>query len=256
MRNVILLNKPVSMTPFQCIQEYRKSHPEYNGVKLGYAGRLDPMAEGLLLVLVGDDNRDRKKYEEMPKVYEFSCLFGVRTDSYDLLGLPETIQSYTWNEKYDKKLQKSIGELSKITEQAFPPFSSKPVRGKPLYVWAREGRINEIELPKHNITIHDLNLAASNTLTGENLYVMIENRISSLEGNFRQSEILSKWKSVLGNQKTRQFQTITCTLSCASGTYVRGLVNDLGNELGLGAVTLLIKRTQVGDFKLTDTEKI
>ena len=70
MKNILHLYKPIGVTPFQLIQQFRIEHPEYQDIKLGYAGRLDPMADGLLLVLVGEENKKRKQYEEMLKLLQ------------------------------------------------------------------------------------------------------------------------------------------------------------------------------------------
>jgi len=51
-----------------------------------YAGRLDPMAHGVLVLLVGEENKKREKYEKFVKEYLFQCIFGVATDTYDILG--------------------------------------------------------------------------------------------------------------------------------------------------------------------------
>jgi len=83
---MILLNKPLGMTPLEAIREFQRKNPKYQTTKLSFAGRLDPMAEGLLLVLEGEENKDRKRFENLDKTYEFSILFGVTTDTYDLLG--------------------------------------------------------------------------------------------------------------------------------------------------------------------------
>ena len=63
-KKVLNLYKPQGVTPLELIDRFRQKHPEYKDEKLGYAGRLDPMAEGILLVLVGDENKKRKTYED------------------------------------------------------------------------------------------------------------------------------------------------------------------------------------------------
>src|SRR3989344_5566750 len=87
MKKVISLYKPVGKTPLQCIRAFQSKFPEYKNVTLSYAGRLDPMAEGLLLILVAAENEKRSIYQDMDKTYDFTVLFGITTDSYDLLGI-------------------------------------------------------------------------------------------------------------------------------------------------------------------------
>src|SRR5579871_234239 len=91
MQTILNLYKPIGKTPLEVIREFQIQNPEYQNVKLGYAGRLDPMAEGVLLVLVGEENKKRKEYERLKKEYEFTVLFGIETDSYDALGTVKNI---------------------------------------------------------------------------------------------------------------------------------------------------------------------
>src|SRR4051812_15345092 len=86
MQAIILLNKPLSFTPLQATLKFKQAFPEYADQKIAYAGRLDPMAEGLLLLLIGNETKKRKDYEALSKTYEFSILLGISTDTYDLLG--------------------------------------------------------------------------------------------------------------------------------------------------------------------------
>ncbi|MEY2671815.1 MAG: tRNA pseudouridine synthase tRNA pseudouridine55 synthase, partial [Candidatus Parcubacteria bacterium] len=58
------------------MEKARFDHPEWKNLPMTYAGRLDPVAEGLLLVLVGDDCKEKDKYLDLNKEYELSILFG------------------------------------------------------------------------------------------------------------------------------------------------------------------------------------
>jgi tRNA U55 pseudouridine synthase TruB len=82
----IVLEKSVGETPLSCAEEYRALHPELAGVSMAYAGRLDPMASGKLLVLLGEECKNQTSYHGLDKEYEFSVLFGVGSDSHDVLG--------------------------------------------------------------------------------------------------------------------------------------------------------------------------
>lgn len=69
--DVILLNKPLGWTPLQAIEEYKKHNPERKNQKYGYAGRLDPMARGLLIILGGNAVKKQKEMELTSKEYIF-----------------------------------------------------------------------------------------------------------------------------------------------------------------------------------------
>jgi len=94
---VVLLDKPPGMTPLAALEQLRRARPTQfpEGLKMSYAGRLDPLAHGLLVCLVGSHRQHdfraplslQKEVELQSKVYEFQVLFGVATDTYDIMGL-------------------------------------------------------------------------------------------------------------------------------------------------------------------------
>ena len=69
--SLISVWKPQGWIPLRAVEEFKKKSPEYKDVKISYAGRLDPMAEGVLLLLVDEENKKRKVYEGFQKVYEY-----------------------------------------------------------------------------------------------------------------------------------------------------------------------------------------
>ena len=87
------VNKPVCWTPLQCIDVLRTKTWYMNNckvvgtMKLGYSGRLDPLARGLMVILVGSANLNRTYFDKLDKAYRFTVLFGYATDTQDLLGL-------------------------------------------------------------------------------------------------------------------------------------------------------------------------
>ena len=81
-----MLEKAVGETPLSCAEVFRAQHPELEGVSMAYAGRLDPMASGKLLVLLGEECKNQTAYHGLDKEYEFSVLLGIGSDSHDVLG--------------------------------------------------------------------------------------------------------------------------------------------------------------------------
>src|SRR4029077_12126698 len=140
---------PWGQTPLQTVKKLQKQNQKYQNIKIGYAGRLDPMADGLLLLLLGRENKKRKKYEDLAKQYEFTVLFGVATDSYDLLGKLTKVCKTTINET---RIRQATKQFVGTYNQPYPPYSSKTVNGKPLYFYARENRLSEIIIPTKNVT--------------------------------------------------------------------------------------------------------
>jgi len=253
MQRIVTLYKPIGMTPLACIEKYRLQNPEYNDAKLGYAGRLDPMAEGLLLVLVGEENLKRKEYELLSKTYEFEVLFGVETDSYDVLGIPSTSQNQPHID--EQQLLPIISQLAGKTDQPYPPYSSPRVQGKPLFYWARHNRLSEITIPTKEIEIYTATLEKYSFITRQNIQNMIEEKISLVIGDFRQEEIIKAWNIIFLTMPDTLL-VAKITISCSSGTYIRTISHNLGKSLETSTLALSIKRTKVGEYDIKDALNI
>lgn len=255
MKIVLSVNKPVSLTPNQVIEKIRTQFPHFAKEKIGFAGRLDPMARGVLLLLIGDANFEREQYLNLDKTYEFTALLGLETDSYDLLGLLNELETKNPPENTEEIVNQFINESIGNKTQPYPPYSTKPVQGKRMFNWAKEGRLNEIEIPTKEITVYSFKKLHESTLQVNDLEKIINEKVAKIEGEFRQEEILSKWQTFflrVSREDTTILKTVTFEVKCSSGTYVRSLVHNLGKLLNCGAVTLDINRTKVGTYKLDD----
>ena len=253
MKRVINLYKPPGATPLELINAFKKQFPEYKDTKLGYAGRLDPMAEGVLLVLAGEVNKKRKEYESLRKSYTFDLLFGVVTDTYDALGMitdtsPDVLRLTSSN------LRDVIADTKKVSEQKYPPFSSRTVNGKPLYYWAREDKLDEITIPHHPITIYDFRLVTMQSISSKELLGYISQTVGKTTGDFRQKKILAQWEKYL--RKNRNHTTASCAITCSSGTYVRSLCHEIGQRVSTGGIALRIRRERIGAYTLEESLKL
>lgn len=241
---MILLYKYRGETPLQALDRLRKEQPQYEKSILSYAGRLDPMAEGLLPVLVDNDNNEREKYLGLDKEYTIEVLFGIETDTGDILGKITSVAEPTviTQEKVEHALEKYVRTFS----QTYPIYSSHPVNGKPLHQWAREGRLTEITIPSREVTIHSAVCESSQPIRSENVLESVIQDISKVKGDFRQDEIIQLWRNRLQG-KTHTFFVVQFTVSCSSGTYMRVLAQNVGKDLGCGAIAYSIKRTKVAE---------
>jgi len=255
MKDVLNLYKTRGETPLQCIERFRKANKEYKNVPLSYAGRLDPMAEGVLLVLAGDANKRRAEYLGLEKEYTFDVLFGFSTDTYDILGVLSDAVTRA-SHKYIKAplLMEYIAQLPGKQTQKYPPFSSKPLEGVPLFVKARKGEISEFELPEHQIEIFAASLVGMKRVKDEDLMQEIEESISKVKGDFRQEKILDLWKDNLRVLYGLSFDIATISIHCSSGTYVRSIANELGERLGIPALAMRILRTRVGKHTVKQSQ--
>lgn len=254
MNKIINIYKPIGITPLQLISGLRNEYPEFKNVKIGYAGRLDPMAHGVMLLMIGDATKEREKYLGLDKEYEFEVLFGISTDTYDILGLIlENKLSVKSQLLSEEKFRLYIKDLPKNMDQMYPPYSSKEVNGKPLYLWSRENRQTEITIPARAIKINNYAFLNINKFSKENLEKLIYERINKVKGDFRQEEIIKRWREIMKGVKLQTFLTAKFRINCSSGTYIRGLVNDMGQAFGTGAIALDILRTKVDTFTLDES---
>lgn len=252
--NVMVVYKPVSVTPLQCIDRIKKLHPHLLSTKIAYAGRLDPMAEGVLLLLLGEECKKRKEYECLEKTYEFEVLFGVSTDTYDIMGMPTSPILPPHINEID--LIKLLPQLTGSYPQPYPAYSSARTQGKPLYWWARRDRLNEIEIPKKQVRITSLRMDDHKTLSPQTILNIFEQKISAVIGNFRQAEIIHAWHTVLTTYPSSHLPIYSFTATVSSGTYIRSLAHTIGTLLDTHSLAFSIKRTAVGRYKISSAVQV
>lgn len=260
MRPYVVLEKAVGETPLQCVEKWRAAHPQYAGVPLAYAGRLDPMASGKLLVLIGDECKKQKDYHGLDKEYEFSVLFGVSSDTGDVLGV---IQPSETNTNVNiSKLEQIADELIGPITLPYPHFSSKTVQGKPLHTWTLENRLEEIQIPTISSTIYKLRPTsieeksrdeiARSALTKIETIPTVTDERKSLGNDFRRADVRKDWQEFKANTNLAERYTIA-SFSCiaSSGTYMRSLAEIIAAELGTSGLAWNIHRTALGIYDST-----
>ena len=84
---IVHFYKKIGETPLQSILRFRNENKEHEKSKISYAGRLDPMAHGILILLINDSCKLQNTLHRLSKVYRFKMLMGVSTDTYDILGV-------------------------------------------------------------------------------------------------------------------------------------------------------------------------
>ena len=222
---IIHIKKLLGETPNDLIKRFREDNKEYTNEKISFAGRLDPMASGAMILLTGEDCKRQSDFTSLKKKYKFKLIRNIITDSNDILGIPQLFP-----EKIDKSNFKL--EPQKFT-QKFPVYSSRVVKGHPLWWWAKKGRLNEIEIPSKECEIYSVheNEKQRKIVHGEVLIDNIVSRIDTLpverrEG-FRVDEIISSWKELLEN-KNILLELTEYEISVSSGTYIRGICNSMG----------------------------
>lgn len=150
MNGILLVDKPEGWTSHDVVAKVRN---RLRGEKVGHAGTLDPLATGLLILLIGNATRISQYITNQDKRYVGAFCLGKETDSYDEEG--DVIEEREVNVTNDEILQVARTFLGE-QEQLPPMYSAKKVHGKPLYQLARKGK--EVEREPRTIKIEEFTI--------------------------------------------------------------------------------------------------
>lgn len=150
MQGLLLLNKPCGITSFKAVAEIRRKSGER---RIGHTGTLDPMATGVLPILIGRATALSSYLLDADKEYRATILLGTVTDTCDVTGnvISKNVVSVS-KETFKEALEKFTGKI----EQTPPMYSAIRQNGVRLYELARKGI--EAEIPKRSITVYSASL--------------------------------------------------------------------------------------------------
>lgn len=145
----ILVNKKRDMTSFDVVSKISKL---FGIKKAGHTGTLDPLAEGLMVILLGKATRLSLDITSKYKEYIAGVYLGYETDTYDITGKTTKVKEVPKN----IDIEKTLSTYKKTYMQEVPIYSAVKVNGKKLYEYARQNL--EVSLPKKEVTIKDIKL--------------------------------------------------------------------------------------------------
>ncbi len=219
MDGLLVVDKPIGPTSHDVVARARRLLRER---RIGHTGTLDPMASGVLALVVGRATRLAQFMSGDEKVYEARVRLGVRTDSYDADGralgepfagpLPDA-------STVERALASFIGRF----EQQPPIFSAKKIGGRRSYSLARAQARVEAQAGDAGPAAPPAPLPAPVPVT-----------LSAA--------------AVLGYDDG----VVRLTLTCSAGFYVRSLAHDIGERLGTGAHLIGLRRTRSGAARIED----
>lgn len=145
---IILIDKPVGISSFGVVKKIRNFCGEK---KVGHAGTLDPLASGLLIILIGSQTKNANQFLKMDKTYLVEAKLGQTSDTGDSEGEIKRVSNIQPNEQeIDKVLKSFVGEIS----QRPHTYSAIKVNGKRAYHLARQGK--KLDLAPRDIKIYSL----------------------------------------------------------------------------------------------------
>ena len=238
----------------QALEIFRKLWPELANLPLTYAGRLDPMAEGKLLILIGDECKKRTQYDGLDKEYEFEVLFGFKSDTGDVLGLAKLCGDV--NVFSEKELKTAVEFFLGEQVLPYPAFSSKTVDGKPLFHHAIENNLDDIEIPTATVHVYQMRFCGTRSVSGRELVDDILEKIELLKvdtldsrtgSGFRKEEICTRWRSCK-IEDSGQYTIARFKTTVSSGTYIRILAPLIAEKLRNYGLAYSIRRTKIGRY--------
>lgn len=157
MHGILNLHKPSGITSYDCIRRLKKTIGKAGRTEpmpIGHAGTLDPMASGVLLILVGAATRLSRFLLGTDKEYEAEVLFGIGTDTDDVTG--RTTAEGPIPQADPEELRKLLFGFVGIQSQVPPVFSALKQQGRPAYRLARQGE--QLEMKARQVTVRKIEL--------------------------------------------------------------------------------------------------
>ena len=152
MNGVLIINKPAGLTSHDVVNRVRRILGQRS---VGHLGTLDPLATGVLPIVVGNYTRLAQFYTAAEKSYEGEIRFGFATDTYDSDGEPTSpVQSVAL--EFDR-ISTLAAQFRGVIEQMPPPFSAKKIHGVPAYKLARKQK--EVVLKAVQVEIKQFDIA-------------------------------------------------------------------------------------------------
>ncbi|MCB2013506.1 MAG: tRNA pseudouridine(55) synthase TruB [Sphingobium sp.] len=219
MHGWIILDKPYGLGSTQAVGAVKRVLRQAGvpKMKIGHGGTLDPLAEGVLPIAIGEATKLAGRMLDSDKAYDFTIKFGEQTDTLDTEGqVIATSDARPALADIEAVLPRFTGAI----EQMPPAYSALKVDGRRAYDLARAGE--EVTLKARAVTVHSLSV-----------------RPEPVEG-----------RASTGSTRTAVLDEITLSATVTKGTYIRSLARDIALALGtVGHVTML-RRTKAGPFTL------
>lgn len=150
MHGILLVDKPSGPTSHDIVAQARRI---LGTREVGHAGTLDPLATGLMILLIGQGTKLSDYLMAAEKQYEVLVQLGVETDSLDMTG---AVLKKTNVDLTESQIHEEVQKLQGDFEWEVPMVSAVKVQGKKLYEYAREGK--EIETPKKPMSFYNLQI--------------------------------------------------------------------------------------------------
>ncbi len=238
---VLVVDKPWRWTSADVIRKIKYAAIRHFGkknLKVGHAGTLDPLADGVLLVCIGAATKKAEEYQRHDKEYICELVFGATTPSYDLEKEPDAFfpTDGVTAERIAAALEGFRGEQMQVA----PLFSAKNIDGVRAYELARRAykkgeKVDDGLLRASPVVISRLDLLDFGIFDGT-----LDGSVAGASSRIHVADV----------QALAGHPAATLLIACSKGTYIRALARDIGETLGCGALISRLRRSASGDFTL------
>lgn len=244
---MLIVNKKIGETPLETLDRLRRQKAKYLKEKLSYAGRLDPMAEGKMLVLAGEkENREREKYLRFDKEYIAEFVIGAETDSGDILGVvSRSGRNPSGGEILAGVIKKAVSGLRKIRRQKYPWFSGKTIGGVKMFELYKVGQTAGVRRPTLAVAIKRIGDLKISFISSVALEKEILKKIALVRGDFRQKAIAKEWLEFFAGGSRKKFQRFSFRFRVSGGTFIRAFAEYFKKEFGAPVFLRRLKRTRI-----------
>jgi tRNA pseudouridine55 synthase len=213
--------------------------------RIGHTGTLDPMASGVLPLVLGRATRLARFVSAGDKTYEAEIRFGVATDTYDAQGL-QTAEHRGPMPLIDD-IDRALDAFRGTFMQQPPAYSAKKIGGKRSYTLARDARLKRraaCDVTDRRDSLDAPALASPVSVRAHAIEIMrdVADRHDRHDRHDRRDP----------PDRREGRDRIVVRVECSAGFYVRSLAHDLGQRLGVGAHLVALRRTRSGGFTLAD----
>jgi tRNA pseudouridine55 synthase len=240
----LILDKPRGMGSTQGVSAVKRVLRQngYTKTKVGHGGTLDPLAEGVLPIALGEATKLAGRMLDSDKIYIFKIRFGEETDTLDTEGpVIATSDVRPTLAEVEAVLPRFTGPI----EQVPPAYSALKVDGQRAYVLARSGQA--VALKSRSVVIHSLTILPG---TGRGT---VEDG-GGVSGAGPQDHLSDRGGSPLhhaahGPPPLEGEDQVTLIAHVSKGTYIRSLARDIAHALGTCGHVTYLRRTKAGPFR-------
>lgn len=221
-------------------------------VKLGcsricHAGRLDPMAQGVMLLLTDDDVSDMSEHLKHKKVYTFNMVIGISTVSNDfassIISLRDT--SHIDNQELETKI---VSFIDTYDHQEYPLISSYVINKKPMWWYTQNNiPIPLPAIPSKPVVIFETKVHTISKHTWNDFCKICHDRVAMIKNPKTNEDVkVKEWIDQYEKDAHELNLTyVRMTLEVSSGFYIRKFCDDFGRHIGMPCIALDITREKI-----------